>query len=319
MILTTEPQEMSAYLDKARHDGKQVGVHLTMGALHAGHRANIRRAAAECDLVAVTIFVNPLQFGPNEDFGAYPRDLASDAAQAEEAGADIVLAPATGAMYPEEPLVTLHVERLAEVLEGRHRPGHFDGVATIVAKFFALSGPCRAYFGEKDYQQLVIVRRLVADLSMPVEVVPCLTVREPDGLAMSSRNAYLDPAERMAARTLYWSLLAGKRSIEEQAVTAPAQVRAEMLEVARREPLFDLDYAEVVGSHTLEVPTVLSGEVRLLVAGRVGKARLIDNVGAEVPRPENLPAPQLTGMEPAEQAGASKGIAVEPSSRRPGD
>jgi pantoate--beta-alanine ligase len=267
-------------LDQARQDRRQVGLHLTMGALHAGHGANIRRAAAECDLVAVTIFVNPLQFGPHEDFGAYPRDLARDTAQAEEAGANIVLAPGTNAMYPEEPLVTVRVKQLAEILEGRHRPGHFDGVATIVTKFLALSGPCRAYFGEKDYQQLVIVRRLVSDLSLPVEVVACPTVREPDGLALSSRNAYLGPAERAAARALYWSLLAGKRAVEEEGATRPTEVQAAMLEVAGREDLLDLDYAEVVDPVTLEVPSALSGEARLLVAGRVGKARLIDNVGA---------------------------------------
>ena len=137
MIVTSDPQEMRAFLDQARQDGKQVGLHLTMGALHAGHRANIRRVAAECDVVAATIFVNPLQFGPSEDFGSYPRDLEADTAQAEEAGADIVLAPQTAAMYPEEPLVTVQVKRLGDILEGRHRPGHFDGVATIVAKFFA--------------------------------------------------------------------------------------------------------------------------------------------------------------------------------------
>jgi pantoate--beta-alanine ligase len=280
VIITTEPQEWSAFLDRARQDGKQVGLHLTMGALHAGHRANIRRAAAECDVVAVTIFVNPLQFGPYEDFGAYPRDLAGDTAQAEEAGADIVLAPATAAMYPEEPLATVRVKHLSEILEGRHRPGHFDGVATIVTKFFALSGPCRAYFGEKDYQQLVVVRRLVSDLSMPVEVVACPIVREPDGLALSSRNAYLGPAERVAARALYWSLLAGKRAVEEEGTTKPGEIRAAMVEVARREEIFDLDYAEVVDPATLEVPPFVSGEARLLVAGRVGKARLIDNVAA---------------------------------------
>ena len=153
-------------------------------------------------------------------------------------------------------------------------------MATIVTKFLALSGPCRAYFGEKDYQQLVIVRRLVSDLSLPVEVVACPTVREPDGLALSSRNAYLGPAERVAARALYWSLLAGKRALEEEGTTRPSEVRAAMVEVAGREDLFDLDYAEVVDPVTLEVPPALSGEARLLVAGRVGKARLIDNVGA---------------------------------------
>ncbi len=277
--MTAEPNEWSAFLDRARQDGKQVGLHMTMGALHAGHRANIRRAAAECDLVAVTIFVNPLQFGPHEDFGAYPRDLAGDTAQAEEAGADIVLAPGTNAIYPEEPLVTVRVKQLGEILEGRLRPGHFDGVATIVTKFLALSGQCRAYFGEKDYQQLVIVRRLVSDLSLPVEVVACPTVREPDGLALSSRNAYLGPAERVAAKALYWSLLAGKRAVEEEGTTRPAEVQAVMLEVAAREDLFDLDYAEVVDPVTLEVPSALSGEARLLVAGKIGKARLIDNVG----------------------------------------
>jgi pantoate--beta-alanine ligase len=280
VIVTSDPQELRAFLDQARGDGKQVGLHLTMGALHAGHGANIRRAAAECDVVAVTIFVNPLQFGPSEDFGSYPRDLGRDTARAEEAGADIVLAPSIEAMYPAEPLVTVHVKHLAEIMEGRHRPGHFDGVATIVTKFFALSGPCRAYFGEKDYQQLVVVRRLANDLSMPVEVVACPTVREPDGLAMSSRNAYLDPAERLAARALYFSLLAGKRMAEEQGVTDPHQVQAAIAEVAHREPLVDLDYAEVVDPDTLETPSVLSGEARLLVAGRVGKTRLIDNVPA---------------------------------------
>ena len=280
VLVTAEPHEWAAFLDEARQDGKQVGLHLTMGALHAGHRANIRRAAAECDVVGVTIFVNPLQFGPHEDFGAYPRDLAGDTAQAEEAGADIVLAPGTTSMYPEEPLVTVRVKRLGEILEGRQRPGHFDGVATIVTKFLALSGPCRAYFGEKDFQQLVIVRQLVSDLSLPVEVVACPTVRETDGLALSSRNAYLGPAERVAARALYWSLLAGKRKIEEERTTDPAEVRAAMLEVARNEKLLELDYAEVVDPVTLAVPAVLSGETRLLVAGRVGKARLIDNVAA---------------------------------------
>lgn len=297
MIITTEPQEWSAFLDQARRQGKHVGLHLTMGALHAGHRANIRRAAAECDVVAVTIFVNPLQFGPSEDFAAYPRDLEADAAQAEEAGAGIVLAPPTAAMYPEEPLVTVRVKRLGEILEGRHRPGHFDGVATVVTKFFGLAGPCRAYFGEKDYQQLVIVRRLAADLSLPVEVVACPTVREPDGLALSSRNAYLAPAERMAARVLYFSLLNGKRAVEEQGLTGPAEVRAAMLEAAGREELFDLDYADVVSPSTLEVPPVLTGEARLLVAGRVGKARLIDNVAAEVPSRESLGATN-TKQEP---------------------
>jgi pantoate--beta-alanine ligase len=280
VIVTEEPAELSAFLDGSRKAGKRVGVHMTMGALHGGHRSNIRRAAAECDVVAVTIFVNPLQFGPGEDFESYPRDLERDCAQAEEAGADIVLAPPTAALFPAEPLVTVQVKRLADVLEGARRPGHFDGVATVVTKLFAICGPGAAYFGEKDFQQLVIVRRLVTDLSLPVLVVACPTVREPDGLALSSRNDYLSPDERTAARILYWSLFAGKRAIEEQGLTNAAEVQAVITEAAGREELFQLDYAAVVSPAELATPSEISGEARLLIAGRIGKARLIDNVAA---------------------------------------
>lgn len=282
MIITHKPQDLRTFLDQARRAGKSVGFHPTMGALHGGHRSNIRRAAAECDVVTVSIFVNPLQFGPNEDLDSYPRDLDNDYAQAEEAGADIVLAPPTDAMFPEEPLVTVRVKHLGDVLEGIHRPGHFDGVATIVTKLFGISGPCYAYFGEKDYQQLLIVRRLVADLSFPIVIVPCSTVRHPDGLALSSRNGYLTPPELAAAPVLYWSLLAGKRAVEEQGVTSVADVRAAMVEVARQEKLFQVEYAEVVDALSLAVPPVVSTEVRLLIAGRIGKVRLIDNVAAKV-------------------------------------
>jgi pantoate--beta-alanine ligase len=280
VIITEEPQELSAFLDRARRAGKKVGVHMTMGALHGGHRSNIRRAAAECDVVAATIFVNPLQFGPGEDFESYPRDLDRDCEQAEEAGADIVLAPSRSAIFPEEPLVTVRVKRLADVLEGALRPGHFDGVATVVTKLLAICGPCDAYFGEKDYQQLVIVRRLVTDLSLPVAVVACPTVREPDGLALSSRNDYLGPDERIAATVLYWSLLAGKRAIEEQGVTKGDDVEAAMTDVAGREELFRPDYAVAASPSDLAPLGEISGEVRLLIAGRIGKARLIDNVAA---------------------------------------
>jgi pantoate--beta-alanine ligase len=282
MIITHKPEDLRTFFEEARLAGKRLGFHPTMGALHGGHRSNIRRAAAECDVVAVSIFVNPLQFGPNEDFKSYPRDLEKDYAQAEDAGADIVLAPPTEAMFPEEPLVKVHVQHLGDVLEGHHRPGHFDGVATIVTKLFGFSGQCYAYFGEKDYQQLVIVRRLVADLSQPVVVVACSTVRQPDGLALSSRNDYLTPTEREAAPVLYWSLLAGKRAVEEQGVTNVPDVRNAMMEVAGREKLFQVEYAEVADPSSLAVPPVISGEVRLLVAGRIGNVRLIDNVAATV-------------------------------------
>jgi pantoate--beta-alanine ligase len=278
VIVTAEPEQLRAILNGARAEGKQAGFHPTMGALHGGHRANIRQMAAECDIAAVSIYVNPLQFGPGEDFAAYPRDLESDLAQAAEAGADVVLAPRPE--FAGQPLTTVHVGQLTEVLEGARRPGHFDGVATIVTKLFAIVGPCFAYFGEKDFQQLAVVRQLVADLCLPVAVVGCQTVREPDGLALSSRNAYLSEAERAAAPVLYWSLLAGKRAIDEAGERDGERVRQAMLAVAARQPRLELDYAAVVSPATLAVVSEISSEVRLVIAGRIGRTRLIDNVAA---------------------------------------
>lgn len=267
-------------MENARKVGKTVGFHPTMGALHAGHRANIRKMAAECDVAAVSVFVNPLQFGAGEDFASYPRDLDRDLAQAEEAGAHAVFAPAPEQMFPAGPLAEVRVRELDEVLDGPFRPGHFQGVATVVTKLLSIAGPCFAYFGEKDYQQLALVRRLVTDLSLPAVVVPCPTVRETDGLALSSRNAYLSARERQAAPVLYWSLLAGKRLVEEHGVQNPAEIREAMREVAKKEPRVSLEYAEVVDPGTLRPPAPISGPVRLLVAGRLGSARLIDNVEA---------------------------------------
>jgi pantoate--beta-alanine ligase len=242
-----------------------------MGALHAGHASLIRRSAAECDVTLVTVFVNPLQFGPSEDFARYPRDLAADVAVVEEAGGDLLFAPPVAEMYPDEPVVRVTVGGgLGDVLEGASRPGHFDGVATVVAKLFAMTGPCRAYFGEKDYQQLVIVRRLAGDLSFPVEVVGCPTVREDDGLALSSRNRYLSADERRAAPVLYRALRAAAESRD----------RSRMADTVATESLVRLDYAEVVDPATLApLPEVTAG-ARLLMAATVGSTRLIDNTEA---------------------------------------
>lgn len=243
-------------LDAARAAGRTVGLVPTMGALHAGHASLIRRSAAECDLTAVTVFVNPLQFGPAEDFAAYPRDLSGDIDVAAGAGAEVLFAPLVEEMYPGgAPAVSVAVAG-EDVLEGASRPGHFDGVATVVAKLFNLAGACRAYFGEKDWQQLGVVRRLVADLSFPVEVVACPTVREADGLALSSRNVRLSAAERRAATVLYRALQAGAASDDPRRV---------MAEVVATEPLATLDYAEALPD-------------RLVIAARVGSVRLIDNV-----------------------------------------
>jgi pantoate--beta-alanine ligase len=267
-------------LDSERSAGRTVGLVPTMGYLHAGHTSLMARAAAECDAVATTIYVNPLQFGPTEDLDAYPRDPEGDLAKAAAAGTTYLFTPTTAEMWPEPPLTTVSVATISERLEGAFRPTHFAGVATIVTKLFGLAGPCRAYFGEKDYQQLVVIRRLTRDLSLGVDVVGCPTVRDTDGLALSSRNAYLTPEERAVAPTLYYALLAGKRAIEDDHQRDPAVVKAAMTATVQRQPPFTLDYAEAVGAGDLAPIAPLSGEVRLLIAARLGRARLIDNVGA---------------------------------------
>jgi len=270
-------------LNDCRARGRRVGLVPTMGALHAGHMSLIRKAAAECDVVAVTDYVNPLQFAPTEDLAAYPRDLEHDREQAEEAGAHYLFAPTTLELWPDPPTTSVRVEGLSDRMEGAARPGHFEGVATVVTKLFSLTGPCAAYFGEKDYQQLAIIRRMVADLSLPVEVVGAPTVRQTDGLALSSRNAYLTDAERQAAPKLYYALLAGKRAVEDDAITDPDAVSRVMADYLRPEPLFELDYADVGDPDDLSRPTRIEGEVRLFMAARIGRARLIDNVPATPP------------------------------------
>jgi pantoate--beta-alanine ligase len=250
-------------LDVVRADGETVGLVPTMGYLHDGHASLIQRSVSECDVTAVTIFVNPLQFGANEDLDRYPRDLERDVAIAASSGAEIVFAPSVEEMYPGGPVLTsIHVAEVSEGMEGAVRPGHFDGVATVVAKLFAIAGPCRAYFGEKDYQQLAVVRRMAADLSFPVDVVGCPIVREADGLAMSSRNVYLSPEQRRAATVLYRALQAGAADV--------ARAREVMAATVASEPLAQLDYAEVVET---------DNEYRLVIAARVGATRLIDNLG----------------------------------------
>jgi pantoate--beta-alanine ligase len=288
--LVTLPEEWRRRLDDARHAGQQVGLVPTMGSLHAGHLSLIRRAAADCDIVAVTDYVNPMQFGSAEDLSAYPRDLERDRQLAATAGATVLFAPSVEEMWSEPGRTTVAVSGVSEAWEGRARPGHFDGVATIVAKLFALAGPCWAYFGEKDWQQLAVVRRMALDLSLPVAVIGCPTVRDADGLALSSRNVYLTKDERAIAATLYWSLLAGKRAIEDDGLDDPAEVAARMAEALAGQPAFALDYAAAVDPGQLVVPDRLAGEVRLLVAARLGRARLIDNLAATVPAAAATPS-----------------------------
>jgi pantoate--beta-alanine ligase len=270
-------------LDVCRSEGRQVGLVPTMGALHAGHMSLIRRAGGDCDVVAVTDYVNPLQFGPTEDLAAYPRDLDRDVQLAAEAGAHYVFAPTPDELWPHPRKSSVSVAELTEPMEGARRPGHFDGVTTIVAKLFNLTGPCWAYFGEKDYQQLTVIRRMVSDLSMPVEVMGLPTVRENDGLALSSRNAYLTADERRVAPSLYYALLAGKRAIEDDGIDDPVKVEAIMADSLSGHPEFALDYVEVADPEDLSRPELVRREVRLLAAAHLGRARLIDNVAANPP------------------------------------
>ena len=273
--------EYSDRLESARMSGRTVGVVLTMGALHAGHVALIRRAAEECDTVAVSVFVNPTQFAEPTDLTDYPRTLATDLEAAASAGASLVFAPSVPEMYPgwpTAPATTVCVADLADRWEGASRPGHFDGVATVVVKLLSASGRCRTYFGEKDFQQLAVVRRAVTDLSLPVDVVGCPTVREPDGLAMSSRNVRLDADQRRAAVCLSRALAAGSASL--CAGDGPDAVGVAMAGVVAAEPLVDLDYAVLVRADDLEpVDRVEPARaLRLLIAARVGPVRLIDNL-----------------------------------------
>jgi len=274
--------EVRAAVDGARASGVTVGFVPTMGSLHEGHTSLMAAARAECDLVVASIFVNPLQFGAGEDLDGYPRTLEQDIALAADAAVDVVFAPSAAEMYPRPVLTTVTVADLTERFEGASRPEHFAGVATVVAKLLGIVGASRAYFGEKDWQQLCVVRRMVADLSSPTTVVACPTVREPDGLALSSRNAYLAPAERAAAAVLHRALQEGGALVE-AGERSRAAVERHMEEAVAAEPLVDLDYAAAVEADTLAPLDPLRGAVRLLIAARVGRPRLLDNLGLTVP------------------------------------
>jgi len=270
------------FLDAARADGKSIGMVPTMGFLHAGHASLIKASAAENDVTLTTIFVNPLQFAADEDLSDYPRDLERDLALCQEAGASIVLTPSVEEMYPQPIVTTVTVSELSEAMEGAQRPTHFAGVATVVSKLFNIGGRCRAYFGEKDFQQLAIIRRMVSDLSFPVEVVGCPIVREENGLAMSSRNTYLSPEQFAAAGVLNRSLRSAVELAEggERSATA---VRQHILDLIAAEPLVsEPDYVAIVDAATLAPLEELAGEVRIILAAQVGRPRLLDNIGVSL-------------------------------------
>lgn len=279
MIVEPSPVKTHQMIRDARRRGLTIGCVPTMGALHDGHVSLIRRAKSECEFVVATIFVNPTQFGPNEDFSKYPRTLESDLQMCRDAGASLVFTPQTTDMYSPDAETIVRVTRLSTVLEGAHRPGHFDGVTTVVSKLFLITDPDKAYFGQKDFQQQLIIRRMVTDLNFPVEIVTCPIIREPDGLAMSSRNRYLSSEERRTAAQLYQSLLLGE-TLAKETQLEPAEISARMHQHLEAAGGIQVQYAILANTSSLEPLSSRNGHSQAvgLIAARVGTTRLIDNL-----------------------------------------
>ncbi len=276
MVVLKSVSEVRAWRRRVRADDASVGLVPTMGAFHQGHLSLIRRAVADCDVTAVSLFVNPTQFGRGEDLESYPQDLERDVELASREGVDVLFAPPTANMYAEGYATWVEVERLTTGLCGRFRAGHFRGVTTIVLKLLNVVQPDRAYFGEKDYQQLAVIRRMVQDLDLECEIVGMPTIREPDGLAMSSRNAYLSPEQRRAALVLPRSLTKARQLIESGERSAGKVLRAVKSRFAA-EPLASLQYAAIVDPDTLEPVERCDRDVVIAAACLVGDTRLIDN------------------------------------------
>jgi len=274
-------QEVRQAVAEARHEAKRIALIPTMGALHEGHLSLVRAAAERADYIIVSVFVNPTQFGQGEDFEAYPRDLARDMDLLGAEGVDLVFAPTPEIMYASDAQVTVDPGPLGALYEGAVRPTHFNGVCTVVTKLFSIALPDLAFFGEKDYQQLAIVRRMARDLDLPVKVVGCPIVRECDGLALSSRNVYLSAEERAAAPVLYQALRTAETLVLDGERSAGV-IAGALRDTIAGEPLAALDYAEVVDAVTLLPVDTITGPARALVAARFGATRLIDNIVLEV-------------------------------------
>lgn len=279
MRIVSNVLQMQKLAMKLRKEGKSIGFVPTMGALHRGHLSLIRRARRENNVVVVSIFVNPTQFGPREDFRRYPRNLKRDAEICKKVGVDYIFAPSVKEMYPEGYVTYVNVEGyLTETLEGNSRPRHFRGVVTVVAKLFNIVQPDRAYFGEKDYQQLLVIEKMVADLNLPVKIIPCPLVREKDGLAMSSRNVYLSPEQRKAALVLNKALKETKKEVNTQRVRDSSSLKKIIKKIIQKEQEVKLDYVAICDGKTLKPARKIDKGCVILVAARVGKTRLIDNV-----------------------------------------
>jgi pantoate--beta-alanine ligase len=277
MQIITAISEMQSLADGFRKQGRIIGFVPTMGFLHAGHVSLMQRARQECDVVVASIFVNPTQFGPNEDLDRYPRDEAGDRATCEAAGVDVLFMPAVSAMYPDTPSVFVIVEGISDILEGAVRPGHYRGVATVVSKLFHLVKPHKAFFGQKDYQQCAVIKRMVKGLDMDVDVVVLPTVREPDGLAMSSRNSYLGTDERRTAAAIYRALSAAEQ-LAKTGTRQPEALKNKIQAVVREEKGIEIDYLEIADPKSLAPLASAQDGMVLLIAVRIGRTRLIDNL-----------------------------------------
>lgn len=277
MKIIHSPSGMTAWSQRLLREGVRIGLVPTMGALHDGHRALIRAARLRCDALVVSIFVNPTQFGPQEDLAKYPRPIAHDHAMCRKEGVDVCFEPTAEAMYPNGFQTVVTLPTIARRWEGEIRPHHFSGVATVVTKLFGIVRPQVALFGQKDFQQSALVRQLVKDLNLGVEMVVCPTVRETDGLAMSSRNVYLSQDERTRAITLYKSLRAGAEMVR-RGVTDGKAVTSAMIQVVKEEPALTIDYLAVCDPATLELLSKVARKAVLLGAVRIGAVRLIDNI-----------------------------------------
>ncbi|WP_078391136.1 pantoate--beta-alanine ligase [Shouchella patagoniensis] len=274
MIVAKDVKQLDEALHEARLKNKTIGLVPTMGALHQGHLSLMEQAKKTCDILVVSIFVNPTQFGPGEDFESYPRQLEVDSKLAAEANCDVLFCPAEEVMYPDGPTQLVHVRQGADVLCGARRPGHFDGVATVVLKLLSLVGPHKAFFGQKDAQQLAIIKQLTKEFFLPVSIIGCPTVREEDGLAKSSRNVYLTPQERAMAPTLYNALQSAAQSGERQLKKLVSMVENELSIL----PIGSIDYVEAYEYPSLKSVDYVEGTVILAVAYQFSKARLIDHI-----------------------------------------
>ncbi len=282
MEILSSSREIQKILSDLKCQGKSIGFVPTMGYLHQGHGSLMEEARKRNDILVVSIFVNPRQFGPNEDLSRYPRDFERDRTLCEKEGVDYVFCPQPEEMYPSGFETALVAPRsLSDTLCGRSRPGHFDGVVTVVAKLFNIVLPTRSYFGEKDYQQLTIIRKMVHDLNFPVEIVGNPIIREPDGLALSSRNSYLNADERIAATVLHRSLILARRRLKEGERRAGV-IKEEMTGLIRREPFTRIDYIQIVDPFTLKDIAEIEGPAVIAVAVFIGKTRLIDNISIEI-------------------------------------